>query len=215
MSNGTREKDTKERLLDAAEELFACNGYHGTSLRSVTRAAGANVAAVNYHFGSKEALMAAVLERRLVPLNRLRLERLDQVERQAARGNQSIEVTEILRAFIEPTIFFRQHGPGARSFAKLIGRALIDPHDPIRERFVAMISPVVQRLLDLLGRALPGHPRDTLRLKLFLGLGCLAQVMTVEPPWSRSENQGASPLPPQELVDELVRFIAAGILATP
>ena len=72
--------DTKERLLDAAESLFADHGFAATSLRMITSAAGVNLASVNYHYGSKEALIQAVLERRLGPLNRDRLRRLDAIE---------------------------------------------------------------------------------------------------------------------------------------
>ena len=64
--------DTKQKLLDVAEHLFAVRGYHNTSLRMITAAAEVNLAAVNYHFGGKEGLLAAVFSRRLLPLNELR-----------------------------------------------------------------------------------------------------------------------------------------------
>ncbi|MCK5341339.1 MAG: helix-turn-helix transcriptional regulator, partial [Desulfobulbaceae bacterium] len=67
--------DTKHRILDAAERLFADKGYHNTSLRNITSAAKANLASVNYHFGSKEALISEVMDRRLAPINKIRTER--------------------------------------------------------------------------------------------------------------------------------------------
>ena len=70
--------DTKQRILDVAERLFATRGFHATSLRAITRAAEVNLAAVNYHFGSKDALLEAVMLRRLGPLNEIRQARLDQ-----------------------------------------------------------------------------------------------------------------------------------------
>jgi len=76
--------DTKERILDSAEYFFARKGFHNTSLRAITGRAGVNLAAVNYHFGSKEALLEAVFERRLVPLNRVRRQNLE-VVRETAR----------------------------------------------------------------------------------------------------------------------------------
>jgi AcrR family transcriptional regulator len=78
-------KNTKERLIDSAEHLFAQNGYHNTSLRAITTKAEANLAAVNYHFGSKEALITAVLERRLLPLNDLRRQRLAALREQVKK----------------------------------------------------------------------------------------------------------------------------------
>ena len=79
---GTR--DTKERILDAAEALFLAGGFDATSLRAITTAAGVNLAAVNYHFGSKEELFEAVLTRRLDPMNQARVDLLAQLEAQAA-----------------------------------------------------------------------------------------------------------------------------------
>src|SRR5947208_16884641 len=64
---------TKERILDSAESLFMEHGFEATSLRSITAAAAVNLAAVNYHFGSKEELFQAVLTRRLDPMNHARL----------------------------------------------------------------------------------------------------------------------------------------------
>ena len=77
--------DTKERILDVAEHLFADSGFTATSLRDITSAAGVNLASVNYHFGSKEGLLSAVLHRRIGPLNERRLARLDEIERFTAR----------------------------------------------------------------------------------------------------------------------------------
>ena len=76
--------DTKERILDAAERLFAENGYAATSLRRIMNDAGANVASVHYYFRSKESLLEAVLVRRATAANRDRLELLERFEREAA-----------------------------------------------------------------------------------------------------------------------------------
>src|SRR5437764_6402442 len=75
---------TKERILDVAEALFMEHGYEATSLRAITTAAEVNLAAVNYHFGSKEELFQAVLTRRLDPMNQQRLELLTRFEGEAA-----------------------------------------------------------------------------------------------------------------------------------
>src|SRR5215470_418761 len=75
--------DTKTRILDAAEALFTEHGFEATSLRQLTTAAGVNLAAVNYHFGSKEELFQAVLTRRLDPMNQERLDLLTGLEREA------------------------------------------------------------------------------------------------------------------------------------
>src|ERR1700752_3315664 len=82
---------TKPRILDAAEKLFVEHGFEATSLRSLTSAAGVNLAAVNYHFGSKEELFQAVLTRRLDPMNQERIDLLARVERDAAGRTLSCE----------------------------------------------------------------------------------------------------------------------------
>src|SRR5262245_39243766 len=96
---------TRERLLDAAERLFATRGFEATSLRDVTSQAKANIAAVNYHFGSKDALVRAVFERRLGEVNRRRIELLD------ARGRGRPDPEQILHAFIAPTFALMKEAP--------------------------------------------------------------------------------------------------------
>ena len=76
--------NTKDRILDTAERLFARDGFEATSLRSITAEAGVNLAAINYHFQSKEALVQAVIGRRMGPMNDRRLALLDAYEAQAA-----------------------------------------------------------------------------------------------------------------------------------
>src|SRR5690606_14469470 len=91
---------TKQRLIDAAEALFADEGFDRVSVRDITTKAAANVAAVNYHFGSREGLVAVVMARYINPVNEERLARLEALERRA--GNKALAVEEILEAFIRP-----------------------------------------------------------------------------------------------------------------
>src|SRR3954471_14093749 len=90
--------ETRTRILDAAEELFMQHGFEGTSMRLLTAKAGVNLAAVNYHFGSKDALVEAVFRRRLHPINVARVAELDKLE--ATDGAPSPGA--IIRAFITP-----------------------------------------------------------------------------------------------------------------
>src|SRR5215468_3830476 len=100
---------TTERILDSAERLFADHGFEGASIRAIVEGASVNLAAVHYHFRSKEALLEAVLTRRISVVNEARLERLQQAEDAAAPASPSVE--EILRAFIIPTVEFAQRTP--------------------------------------------------------------------------------------------------------
>src|SRR5580704_18486326 len=96
--NGIAPKiDTKQRILDSAERLFADNGFDSTSLRTIIADAKVNLAAIHYHFHSKEALLDAVILRRLEPINRQRLAMLDECER-ASAGRPTLE--GVLEAFV-------------------------------------------------------------------------------------------------------------------
>src|SRR6266850_1812820 len=95
-------RDTRSRILDVAEELFGEQGLGRVSIRDITRGAKANLAAINYHFGSKEDLVAAVFERRVVPVNQARLAALDKVEKSAGKRIPKLEA--ILAAFIRPAL---------------------------------------------------------------------------------------------------------------
>src|SRR5687768_49574 len=96
------EPDPKTRILDAAEELFMEHGFEATSLRQLTAAASVNLAAVNYHFGSKEELFQAVLTRRLDPMNQERIDLLEKLERDSATRPLTCE--KILSAMLIPAL---------------------------------------------------------------------------------------------------------------
>src|SRR5690242_9494422 len=109
--------DTKERLLDAAEQLIADQGYSGTSLRQIISAAGANLASVHYHFGSKEELLDAVILRHAGPVNDERIALLDRYEADARGG--AVPVSKVLDAFLTP---MARAAGGKPQFVRVMGR---------------------------------------------------------------------------------------------
>ncbi len=169
--------DTKERILDAAERLFAQEGFHCTSLRTITGAAQVNLAAVNYHFGSKEALLKAVFARRLTPLNRARNRCLAAVRQQARAAGAPLKAAEVLRAFVEPTLTFRDSTSGARHFATLVGRSLTGADEAVRNIFLNLMGPTFALFFDALCSALPGVPKNLVFWRMRFALGALAQTM--------------------------------------
>src|SRR6267143_4949084 len=86
--------ETRTRILDTAEELFMLHGFEGTSMRVLTSSAGVNLAAVNYHFGSKDALIEALFRRRLDPMNTSRIAELDRLEKEA--GGRPLSTQQII-----------------------------------------------------------------------------------------------------------------------
>lgn len=206
-------KDTKQRILDAAEGLFAKEGYHNASLRSITTKAKVNLAAVNYHFGSKDGLMTSVLERRLLPLNALRLKRLEEVAESAKAEKRPPRAKDILFAFIEPTLKFKESSSGAQNFITLIGRALTEPNDPVRAKFIELIGPVFHRLFGLLREALPHTPKEVLLVRLFFSMGGLSHAMMMNGRWPSPSDHVEIVCDAQTLIDQLVPFITAGMEA--
>jgi AcrR family transcriptional regulator len=205
--------DTKNELLNAAEELFALQGYHTTSLRAITGKAKANLAAVNYHFGSKEALLRAVIERRLLPLNWLRRSRLEGVMADAAAADKRPETRRLLAAFVEPTLSFRSSGRGARAFIILISRGLGEPDPTVRSIFIHAIQPLFAYFAECLAVALPMLPAREIFWRVHFMVGSLAHIMhglDKEQMFPRE----MIPQDPKELVEMLLTFLAAGMEAT-
>jgi AcrR family transcriptional regulator len=162
---------TYERLLNAAERLFAERGYEGTSMRALADAAEANVAAVNYHFRSKEGLLQAVVARAMSPVNAERSRRLDSLY--ASHSRPPIE--ELVRAFVEPGLdLLDHHGDRGPAVARFIGRVLFDPSPRIRQLFADQVNPVEGRFLDALRLALPDRDADTILFGYTTMLGVLA-----------------------------------------
>lgn len=173
-----RDSRTKERILDAAERLFADEGIARTSLRAITVAAGVNVAAVHYHFGSKEALLEALSARRVAPVNRERLERLDALEREAA--GRPLEVEAILDAFLRPPLRLAaaMGTEDARLAAKLVGRFYAEPEDLIERMLHEQFGEVARRFHAALCRALPEVPPAVVAWRLQATVAALTHVLS-------------------------------------
>ncbi|MGH8706477.1 MAG: TetR/AcrR family transcriptional regulator, partial [Burkholderiales bacterium] len=114
-------KETQCRILDAAEELFMQHGFEGASMRMLTAKAGVNLAAVNYHFGSKDALIEAVFRRRLDPMNGARIAELERMEKEA--GGKPLAPRQIIGAFVGASLrMIEDVSGGGRNFIRLLGR---------------------------------------------------------------------------------------------
>jgi AcrR family transcriptional regulator len=205
--------DTKERIIDAAEMLFALKGFHGTSLRGITTEAGVNLAAVNYHFGSKQALIEAIFERRLQPLNRERFARLAAVKEKAVQEGRQPAPDDILRAFVEPTLFFRQSSPGARHFVTLVGRFFIDEDKAFRTIFLRQIGPLLQLVHGMLCEALPTIDREVLLWRLHFVLGALSHVMLLGGRLQMGDQELMPCGNASHCADILLPFLSAGMEA--
>jgi len=167
---------TKDRILDAAEALFMAHGYEATSLRAITAAAEVNLAAVNYHFGSKEELFEAVLTRRLDPMNQRRVALLTTLEERAAPAPVASE--QILSALLVPALeLARDPERGGGNFLRLLGRAYADPAPFIRRFLAAQYAEMIGRFKTAFGRALPHLPARELSWRLHFLMGALSYTL--------------------------------------
>ncbi len=205
--------DTKQRILDAAEHLFATDGYHATSLRCITHAAMVNLAAVNYHFGSKEALLEAVIVRRLTPLNEMRLGQLEALLQRSEQSRQVPSCREVLRTFVEPTLRQRQNGSEKGDFVTLIGRTLAEPRGIAMTIFMRHMDPLMIRLYQALSLALPGLSQQLLFWRIHFAVGSLSHIMRCHERHSLVPEDVRIDLPVDELVELFLDFAVAGMEA--
>src|SRR4029079_6551343 len=168
--------DTKTRILDAAEKLFVEHGFEATSLRSLPSAAGVNLAAVNYHFGSKEELFQAVLTRRLDPMNQERIELLGRIEREAA--GRALSRHMIFFAMLMPPLkLARDEKRGGNNCLRLVGRAYADPAPFIRHFLSAQYAGMIGRYKEAFSKALPHLSRQELTWRLHFVMGALSYTL--------------------------------------
>ncbi len=203
------EHTTKDRILDAAEKLFAANGFTDTSLRAITAEAGANLAAVNYYFQSKDALILAVFERRLGPLTAARLAMLDTVEARA--GDGPLPVEHVLKAFLEP-VFQTSHAQ-LMHFGRLLGRMYTDPGNLFERVFREQFAATKERFAAALHRAVPGLAPEEMFWRMHFCIGAMAHTVAGLKHLTVTSGGVCDTSDPRAIVDRLIAFLAAGFRA--
>jgi AcrR family transcriptional regulator len=205
--------ETRTRILDTAEELFMLHGFEGTSMRVLTSSAGVNLAAVNYHFGSKDALIEALFRRRLDPMNAARLAELERLETEAA--GRALSPDRIIRAFIGPSLLLMEDAKaGGRNFIRLLGRTYTEPTKPIRVLIGQLYAPTMARYKAALERAMPQMPVGELIWRMHFMFGTLAYTLA-----ATDTVQLIAGCKPEDrydarlLEDRLTAFLAAGLNA--
>ena len=200
---------TKDRILDAAERLFARDGFEATSLRAITAEAQVNLAAVNYHFQSKDALVQAVIGRRMGPLNAQRLALLDAYEAQA--GDAPVPLDQIMDAFLRPIV--ELVGSHAREFVPLLGRLYTEPGDFAVQLFKDQFERLAQRFVAALRLTLPELPIDELSWRLHFSVGALAHTMAASQLLALVSEGRCNILDAEATLARLKAFVIAGLAA--
>jgi AcrR family transcriptional regulator len=205
--------DTRERILRAAEGLFMERGFADTSLRMITARAQVNLAAVNYHFGSKEALIREVFQRHLGPLNAARLAYLDRLETQA--GGRPLGVEQIVEAIVAPVLQVgRDPVKGGARFLRLLGRALSEGTDALQGVLPEHYREVVVSFKAALVRALPDVPESEIVWRMHFMFGAMAYAFAGNDAMqliATCQVEGADDA--EAVIRHLAPFLTAGLQA--
>ncbi len=191
--------DTRTRILDAAEALFVEMGFAGTSLRAITARADVNLAAANYHFGSKEGLLGEVVHRRVAHVNLARVRMLDRLEADAATPS----VEQVLQAFFAPIADSEVHSALPWLIARLYG----EPESIARPLIEREFGPTAGRFIAALQRALPEIDPDLVAWRYHFVVGAMIHLLAFERPAGTAIIR-----PPTSVaLGQLADFAAAGL----
>jgi len=198
---------TRQRILGAAEELFAERGFAAASLRQVTAAAKVNLAAVNYHFGSKNNLIEEVFRRRLDELSQRRLERLADVAQ-----SESATLETLLDAFITPALELSLDREGGSVFMRVLARAFAEHNSNLRRFLSKNYGYVLKDFATAFARLLPQLDREELYWRLDIAVGALTYAMAdfgmIQRRSGESERAHR-----ENMAKHLIHFTAAGLRA--
>lgn len=202
--------DTRARIIAATEQLFAEGGEEATSLRAITRAAQVNVAAIHYHFGGRDGLLKAVLDRIVGPLNERRIELLDRAF--ALRG-PTVPVDVLLDAFLRPDLELLANLRRRQvQLARFLGRSYTQPSATLAGFMDQQFQPLASSFFPLLRQALPGLDQTELQVRMRLIVAMVTVLFATAPAATEPGPLGSDDLEVQ--LRRLVAFCAAG-LSTP
>jgi AcrR family transcriptional regulator len=204
------ESGSKRKLLDAAEQLFAEKGFEAVSVRDIAQLAKANVAAVNYHFGSRDALLSMAMMRYMIPVTQERLARLEALERKSA--GKPLPLEEIIDALVRPLVTqVRKSELAERLFYKLMGRIFAQQSDGMPAPIEGQIRHVVDRFTRAFTKALPAIAGEDLAWRMHFLAGGMIHMLTHQDVLHRLTD-GASGTPTMEAtLSRFIRFAAAGM----
>ncbi|MCC5988781.1 MAG: TetR family transcriptional regulator [Pararhodobacter sp.] len=202
-------RDAQEAILDAAEMVFAENGFHGATTRAIAERAEANPALIHYYFGSKEALFETVFARRSEAINAERREKLKALH---AEGPPSLE--SILDALLRPTVALG-HDParGGAHYARLLVHVASGTDERSRRMTGERYDAIARLFIDEIAAAVPGLDRQA---AVHCYLNAIAIAISLMAPTGRAQKLMKGPAEAESLndiLDRTVRFIAAGIRA--
>lgn len=202
----TQDPGTTDRLLDAAERLFAEHGYEGVGMRQLADEARVNLGAATYHFGSKAALFIETFMRRVRPTNAERLRLLREAD--GASGGKPLPVEKIVECLIRPPF---ESGRKHPVFHLFVARNLFIPPPFLHAAIDKEFAPVVEVFIGALRRSLPELPEDLIHLRMLFAIGVLLMFSVHARDLPGMSNQRVH----EPLLREMVRFISEGLQSKP
>lgn len=201
---------TRERILAAGELLFAEHGYAAASLREVTELAGVNLAAVHYHFGSKEGLFTEMLRARIEPINRRRVEMLEGALAESGGGPLSLEA--LFRIILRPLADALEGEGGLdRTFLRLISRSMTEPSEFIQEAHRRFFTEMRTRFAGEMQRAWPVGDAEEMAWMVYLASAAMVGAIVQYPKLKPMFPQIREPENIHAMVERLVDFLVAGV----
>lgn len=202
---------TRERLLDSAERHFSEHGFAGASLREITNDAEANLAAVSYHFGSKEELFVAVIERVMAPINRERLELLDAAEERAA--GRPLELEELIAILVGPVLRSHAAEGGAGCSLRLFARGQFEDASMWKRIAEGPLKVIKPRLEAALARSLPHLSAQEIAYRMHFMMGAVKSAAGDQHALRAMSRGLCDPDDIEGTLAQLVAFLAAGMRA--
>ncbi len=208
------EESTKGKILESAERLFAQKGPGNVSLRSIVADARANIASVNYHFGSKDELVREVFRRRIVKLNEERRKLLASL-REKHKDSEALPVKELLRAFLLPALNIGQgDSDSGKHFFRLVARAHAEDNPVIEKLMYDELHEIIDVFLEEIGRSLPELGKEELAFRLAMTAGAMIQAALL--PLKKSFAEKLLGTAQREaLLEQLIQFCTGGFEAAP
>ncbi|WP_448211115.1 TetR/AcrR family transcriptional regulator [Colwellia sp. MEBiC06753] len=201
---------TKNKILDAAEELFAVKGFNGTSLREITSQAEVNLAAVNYHFGSKKELIKAVMSRYMNELApKLERSLID------VMNDSELNLHKVFSAFVQPLISLNQFREnGTSTFLQLLGRGYTDSQGFLRWFLTTQYPNVIAYFVDAVQKAYPELKPDDMFWRLHFTMGTIVFTMSSSDALlDIAKSDFGQDLEIEDLIEQVIPYIAAGVAA--
>lgn len=211
----SREEDPRERILLAAQAVFLEQGFELATVREITLRAGVNISAINYYFGSKDELLAAVLDRIMQPYTEARVKALAAAEAKAAP--EPVALVTIVAALVRPMVTLSRDEDGARPLTRLIQQIRARPSEGTKRFFVSRVDPSVFVFINAFQRALPHLSRADIFWRYNFAIGAVMQVLIDSDPATDRLKQLSGNLcdtsSDEQIIAELITFISGGFYA--